>query len=212
MPRLLVVFDIDSTLIDNEIIDLLAEAAGSYEEVAAITAAAKNGEIDFVESLYSRVATLEGLPESALVAVRDRVEVTVGAKELIAGVQSVGGRVAAVSSGFHDVIDPLALGFGLDRWRANCLEIVDGVLTGKLRGRVIDAAAKEAALREWAQIYSVPLEHTVVIGDGANDVAMMAASGLAIAFGATTAVRDAANLVINERDLSQVLPLLGLRG
>lgn len=212
MPRLLVVLDFDSTLIENEVIDLLAEAAGSYEKVAAITSSAMKGEIDFTESLRARVATLKGLPESALVEVRDRVTVTHGAQELIDGVQSVGGRVCAVSGGFHDVIDPLVVGLGLDRWRANCLEIVDGALTGNLRGRVIDAAAKENALREWSGVYSVPLERTVAIGDGANDVSMMSASGLAVAFGATAFVRVAANIVINDRDLSQVLPLLGLRG
>lgn len=212
MPRLLVVLDIDSTLIDNEVIDLLAAAAGSQDEVAVLTASAMKGEIDFESSLRSRVATLKGLPESMLVTVRQRLTLTAGAKELIECIQSVGGRVGAVSGGFHDVIDSLAIDVGLDRWRANCLEIVDGVLTGKLRGRVIDAHAKEVALREWAHIYSVPLENTVVIGDGANDVAMMATSGLAVAFCASAFVRDAANIVINDRDLSQVLPLLGLRG
>lgn len=212
MPRFLVVLDVDSTLIDNEIVDLLAETAGSHDEVAAITLSAMNGEIDFTQSLHARVATLKGLPESALVDVRSRMTTTRGAIDLIAGVNSVGGRVCALSSGFHDVMDPLAVELGLDRWRANCLEIVDGKLTGNLRGRVIDAVAKETALREWADIYSVPLKRTVVIGDGANDVLMMATAGLAVAFDATSAARDAAHLVIHDRDLSQVLPLLGLRG
>lgn len=212
MSRFLVVLDVDSTLIENEAIDLLADAAGSLAEVAAITASAMIGDIDFAESLRLRVATLKGLPESALISVRRLVRFTDGAHELVAGIHAAGGRVAAVSGGFHDVIDPLAFGLGLDRWRANCLDISDGVLTGELRRTVIDEAAKATALREWAALYSVPLGRTVAIGDGANDVPMLAISGLAVAFDAKPAVRDAANIIMNVRDLSQVLPLLGLRG
>ncbi len=212
MPRFLVVVDVDSTLIDNEVIDLLAEAAGAHREVAAITASAMSGELDFAESLHKRVATLSGLPESALHEVRSAVRVTQGAEELIAGVHAAGGRVGAVSGGFHEILDPLAAGLGLDRWRANSLETAGGSLTGKLRGAVIDAKAKEAALREWADIYSVPLRRVVAVGDGANDLPMLAASGLSVAFDAKHTVRAAANVIMNVRDLSQVLPLLGLRG
>ena len=212
MTRFLVVLDVDSTLIDNEVIDLLADAAGSHSEVSAITESAMAGDIDFVESLRLRVATLKGLPESVLIDVRHAVRFTDGARELIDGVHAVGGRVAAVSGGFHDVFDTLAFGLGLDRWRANCLDIVDGVLTGELRGTIIDGVAKAEALKEWAAIYSVPLARTVAIGDGANDLPMLAASGLAVAFGAKPSVRDAANVIMDDRDLSQVLPLLGLRG
>ncbi len=212
MPRFLVVLDVDSTLIDNEVIDLLAAAAGTHDEVAAITASAMSGDLDFVESIRRRVATLKGLPESALHAVRSAVRVTEGAQELIAGVHAAGGRIAAVSGGFYDILDPLAAGLRLDRWRANGLEIVNGELTGNLRGVIIDSEAKEEALREWAEIYSVPLTRVVAVGDGANDVAMLAASGLSIAFGAKPIVRNAANIIMKDRDLSQVLPLLGLRG
>lgn len=212
MSRFLVVLDVDSTLIENEAIDLLADAAGVLSRVAAITASAMNGEIDFAESLQRRVAALKGLPESALHDVRKKIRLTEGARELVDGIHAAGGRVAAVSGGFHDLIDPLAFGLGLDRWRANCLDISQGVLTGVLRPTVIDAAAKATALREWAELYSVPLERTAAIGDGANDETMMAASGLAIAFDAKPSIRDAANIVIDRRDLSQVLPLLGLRG
>ncbi len=212
MPRFLVVLDVDSTLIEDEVVDLLAQAAGSYDEVSAITASAMNGEVDFAESLRLRVATLKGLKESALGDVRQRVRVTDGALELVARVHASGGRVCAVSGGFHDIIDPLAAGLGLDRWRANGLGIEDGVLTGELRGRVIDAEAKVTALQEWAAVYSVPREKIVAVGDGANDVPMLAASGLGVAFDAKPSVRDAANIVMNGRDLSQVLPLLGLRG
>lgn len=212
MPRFLVVLDVDSTLIEDEVIDLLAEAAGSFNEVSAITASAMNGGIDFEDSLRLRVATLKGLEESALHTVRGRVRLTEGVRELIAGVHATGGRVCAVSGGFHDIIDPIAAGLGLDRWRANCLEITGGTLTGALKGRVIDSEAKATAVEEWADIYSIARDHVVVIGDGANDLPMLAAGGLGIAFDAKPAVRDAANLVMNERDLSQVLPLLGLRG
>lgn len=212
MARFLVVLDVDSTLIEEEVIEMLAEAAGSLDQVAAITTSAMNGEIDFEESLHARVATLAGLPEHRVYDVAARVRVTQGAQELIAGVQSAGGRVAVVSGGFHQVIDPLAAGLGLDRWRANTLEIVDGALTGRVAGRMIDGAAKAEALREWAGVYGIGLQQTVAVGDGANDLAMMRATGLAVGFDAKAPVRDEANVIIDVRDLSQVLPLLGLRG
>lgn len=212
MAQFLVVLDVDSTLIENEAIDLLAEAAGSHDEVAAITESAMNGQIDFAESLHQRVATLKGLPVSAMLEVRHKIQLTAGVHDLVSGVHAAGGRIAAVSGGFHDLIDTLAFGLGLDRWRANCLEIAQDTLTGRLRGPVIDAAAKATALREWAAIYDVPLERTVAVGDGANDLRMMEISGLSIAFDAKESVRSSANVSINVRDLSQVLPLLGLRG
>ncbi|HMM81910.1 MAG TPA: phosphoserine phosphatase SerB [Terrimesophilobacter sp.] len=212
MARFLVVLDVDSTLIEEEVIELLAEAAGSRDQVAAITSSAMNGEIDFEESLVARVATLAGLPERKIDEIASRIRVTEGARELIAGVQSAGGRVAVVSGGFHQVIDPLAAGLGLDRWRANTLELADGALTGRLTGRIVDGAAKAEALREWAGIYGIPLHHTVAVGDGANDLAMMHITGLAVGFDAKAPVRDKANVIIDVRNLSQVLPLLGLRG
>lgn len=212
MPRFLVVLDVDSTLIENEAIDLLAEAAGMKDEVTAITATAMDGSLDFETSLRQRVAMLAGLSEDALGAVRERMQLTPGAEQLIEVVRASGGRVGAVSGGFHDLIDPLAAGLKLDRWRANCLDVVDGVLTGKIRGPVIDARAKAAALQEWADIYSIPLRHTIAVGDGANDILMLGAAGLAVGFDAKSAVRNAANVLITVRDLSQVLPLLGLRG
>lgn len=212
MPRFLVVLDVDSTLIEDEVIDLLAEAAGSRPDVSKITAAAMNGDIDFEQSLRARVATLEGLPESALLSVRNSIRVTAGARELVTGVHSVGGRVGVVSGGFHEVIDPIAAELGLDRWRANSLDIVAGKLTGRLRGRIVDAEAKASTLREWAAIYRIPLAHTVAVGDGANDLTMMAITGLAVGFDAKAPVRDEANIIMDVRDLSQLLPLLGLRG
>lgn len=212
LPRFLVILDVDSTLIEQEVIDLLAEAAGTGDVVASITASAMNGAIDFEESLRTRVSSLIGLSVSKLDSVRQRVQLTRGATELVAGVHHAGGRICAVSGGFHDILDPLAAGLGLDRWRANCLQVSDGVLTGGLRGPIIDAQAKANALREWAEIYSVPLTRTVAVGDGANDVEMMKLAGLSVAFDAKASVRHQANVVINNRDLSQVLALLGLRG
>ena len=212
MPRFLVVLDVDSTLIEDEVIDLLADAAGSRDAVAAITAAAMNGEVDFEQSLRARVATLAGLPETALVTVSHQVRVTAGVPEMVAGVHAAGGRVGVVSGGFHEVIDPIAAELGLDRWRANTLEVVDGMLTGELRGRIVDGAAKAETLREWAAIYGIPLRQTIAVGDGANDLAMMSITGLSVGFDAKAPVRDEANVIMDVRDLSQILPLLGLRG
>ncbi|MDF1479895.1 phosphoserine phosphatase SerB [Leifsonia sp. H3M29-4] len=212
MPRFLVVLDVDSTLIENEVIELLADHAGSLAEVEEITRRAMNGELDFEESLRARVATLRGLPSSVFAEVGALVEVTRGVPEMIAGIHAADGLVGVVSGGFHEVVDPIAERLGLDHWRANRLEVVDGVLTGGLTGPVVDAAAKATTLREWAAAATVPLSRTVAVGDGANDLPMMAIAGLAVGFDAKAPVRDLAGVLIDERDLSQVLPLLGLRG
>ena len=171
-----------------------------------------NGHLDFEESLRARVATLAGLPASVFDVVRGQVTVTKGVPELIAGVKDAGGRVAVVSGGFHEVLDPIATALGLDYWRANRLEVTGGVLTGGLTGPVIDAEAKASTLHEWAADFGVPLSQTVAVGDGANDLPMMAIAGLAVGFDAKAPVRDLAGVLIDVRDLSQVLPLLGLRG
>jgi phosphoserine phosphatase len=212
MARFLVVLDVDSTLIENEVIELLADEAGSLDEVAAITDRAMNGVLDFEESLRSRVATLRGLPETVFDRVGALVRVTTGVDEMIAGIQSAGGRVGVVSGGFHEVVDPVAERIGLNYWRANRLEIVDGFLTGNLTGPIIDADAKASTLREWAADFGVPLRQTVAVGDGANDLPMMAITGLAVGFDAKAPVRDEAHVIMDSRDLSQLLPLLGLRG
>jgi phosphoserine phosphatase len=207
---LLVVLDVDSTLIENEVIELLAAEAGSLERVAEVTFRAMNGEIDFEASLRERVATLAGLPASAVAEVRSRVEVTQGVPELIAGVHAAGGRIGVVSGGFHEIIDPLASELGLDYCRANRLEVVDGTLTGRVEGPIIDAEAKASTLVEWAQESGIALRATVSIGDGANDLRMMEISGLSIAFDAKAPVRGAADVVLDIRDLAMVLPALGL--
>ena len=210
MPRFLVVLDVDSTLIENEVIELLAAEAGSLAEVERITLEAMNGELDFEESLRARVETLAGLPESVFARVGELVTVTRGVPELIAGVRAAGGKVGVVSGGFHEVLDPIAASLGLDYWRANRLEISDGRLTGSVTGDVIDAEAKASTLREWAAESDIPLSATVAVGDGANDLPMMAIAGLAVGFDAKAPVRDLAGVLIDERDLSLVLPLLGL--
>ena len=212
MARFLVVLDVDSTLIENEVIELLAAEAGSLPEVERITSRAMNGELDFEESLRARVATLEGLPDSVFEKVGALVRVTAGVPDMIAGIHAADGCVGVVSGGFHEVVDPVAAELGLDYWRANRLEVSGGRLTGGLTGPVIDAAAKATTLREWAAECGVPLSRTVAVGDGANDLPMMAIAGLAVGFDAKAPVRDLAGVLMDARDLSQVLPLLGLRG
>ncbi|KQV08119.1 phosphoserine phosphatase SerB [Leifsonia sp. Root112D2] len=210
--RFLVVLDADSTLIHNEVIELLAEEAGSLNTVADITERAMRGELDFEHSLRQRVATLAGLPVACFEAVGMRIRVTDGVTELVAGVRAAGGAIGVVSGGFHEILDPLAETLGLDYWRANRLETREGILTGALTGEIVDAAAKARALEEWAADAGIPIERTVAVGDGANDLLMMDAAALSVAFNAKPRVRAHADVVMDRQDLSQVLPLLGLRG
>jgi phosphoserine phosphatase len=211
MSRLLVVIDVDSTLIEQEAIELLADEAGSGEQVAAVTARAMTGELEFTQSLRDRVSTLVGLDTGVFDRVAPHITLTRGAQDLVSGVHAAGGRVAAVSGGFHELLDPIASSLMLDAHRANRLEVSGGHLTGRTHGTVIDATAKRDALIEWADLFQIPRQCTVVIGDGANDLAMMGAAGLSIAFDATPVVRRHADLVLPDRDLSTVLAVLGLR-
>jgi len=208
----LVVLDADSTLIREEAIELLAEAAGSLPLVAEVTERAMRGELDFAASLRERVATLAGLGEDDLALARTRMTPTPGVQELIDGVHAAGGVVGVVSGGFHELLDPLAERLGLDFCRANRLEVEDGRLTGRVDGPIVDAETKAEALAEWAAAASVPLRYTVAVGDGANDLRMLAKAGLGIAFCAKPVVRAQADVAITTPDLSQVLALLGLRG
>lgn len=210
MAHLLVVLDVDSTIIENEVIELLADEAGTLDAVARITLSAMNGELDFEESLRARVATLAGLPESVFATVAARITVTTGAREMIDAVHAVGGRVGVVSGGFLELVDDLARALGLDYWSANRLEVAGGVLTGRLTGAVVDAAAKATTLIEWAADFGIPLTQTVAVGDGANDLPMMAITGLSVGFDAKAPVRDEADVLMDDRDLRQLLPLLGL--
>ncbi|MDQ1216545.1 phosphoserine phosphatase SerB [Microbacterium arborescens] len=206
--RFLVVFDADSTLLRNEVIELIADEAGRGAEVAAATEAAMRGEVDFASSLRSRVAQLAGVPLTAFDRVRSRVEPTPGARELIAAIHERGGVAAVVSGGFHEVLDHIAPGLGVDLWRANRLGSDGATLDGTVAGDIVDAEAKAASLREWADDHEVPLARTIAIGDGANDLRMMAVAGLGIAFNAKPAVRRQADVVIGPVDLRQVIALL----
>ena len=206
--RFLVVLDADSTLIRNEVIELIADEAGRGPEVAAATEAAMRGEVDFATSLRSRVEALAGVPVSAFARVLARIEPTPGVRDLIDAVHARGGAVGVVSGGFHEILDTVAPGLGVDVWRANRLATSGGVLTGVVDGPIVDAAGKAHALREWSAERSVDLAHTIAIGDGANDLAMMAAAGLGVAFNAKPAVRAQADVVIGPVDLREVIPLL----
>ena len=206
----LVIMDVDSTLIQQEVIELLAEKAGVKEEVKTITDAAMRGELDFSQSLEARVALLAGLPESAIDEVRDQIVLTPGARTLIQTLQKLGHCVAVVSGGFTVVIEPLLKELGIEHYRANALEIAAGKLTGKVKGHIIDRAAKATALRDFAKIEGVALEQTVAIGDGANDLDMIAIAGLGIAFNAKPAVKAAADSSVSAPYLDSVLYLLGI--
>lgn len=206
--RFLVVLDADSTLIRNEVIELLADEAGRGPEVAAATEAAMRGEVDFATSLRSRVKALAGVPTAAFARAIARIEPTPGVRELIAAVHERGGVVGVVSGGFHEVLDTVAPDLGVDVWRANRLAVADDVLTGEVDGEIVDATAKAETLRAWAAQHEVPLPLTVAIGDGANDLEMMSTAGLGLAFNAKPAVRERADLVIGEVDLAQVIALL----
>lgn len=205
MP-LLVVCDVDSTLIGQEVVDLLADAAGVGAEVAVITGAAMRGELDFAASLTRRVALLAGLPQAELAEVRSRITVTDGVQELIAAVHAAGGAVGAVSGGFRQVLDPLAAELGLDRWHANDLEIADGRLTGRVSGRIVDAAVKRERLLAWAD--ELGATATIAVGDGANDLRMMAAADLSVAFAAKPAVRAAAHICLPGPTLAPLLAVV----
>jgi len=206
--RFLVVLDADSTLIRNEVIELLADEAGRREEVQAATEAAMRGEVDFATSLRTRVAELRGVPVDSFTRVISRIEPTPGVRDLTAAVHERGGIVGVVSGGFHEILDHVAPGLGVDRWRANRLSVADGALTGEVDGDIVDARVKAESLQEWAAELGVDPRATVAIGDGANDLEMMAVAGLGIAFNAKPAVRAAAALVVGPQDLSEIIPLL----
>lgn len=206
----LIVFDVDSTLITGEVIEMLAERAGAGEEVAAITEAAMRGELDFAESLHKRVATLAGLPAEVVDEVSEELQLTPGARTTIRTLRRLGFHCGVVSGGFRQVIEPLAHELMLDFVAANELEIVDGRLTGRVTGPVIDRAGKAKALRDFAEAAGVPMEQTVAVGDGANDIDMLTAAGLGVAFNAKPALREVADASLSQPYLDTVLFILGV--
>jgi phosphoserine phosphatase len=208
LTKFLVVFDVDSTLINDEAIELLAARAGKREEVAEVTERAMRGELDFEASLRQRVLTLKGLNASVLEEVSRELSPTKGAKELIAAIHSRGGKAAAVSGGFIQLLAPVKEKLGFDIERANTLEVVDGKLTGQVIGEVIDRQAKADALLEWAELLAVDQSKTIAVGDGANDLGMMEIAGLSVAFCAKPVVQQKAKIALNERDLSLLIQLL----
>ena len=206
----LVVMDADSTLLQDEVIDLLADACGCAAEVSAITEAAISGEIEFAEALRRRVALLEGLSAHVLDDVRARLRLTPGARTLLRTLRRLGYVSAVVSGGFVEVLAPLLADLEVPYFEANSLEIVDGRLTGRLSGDVLDRAGKARALQRFAREVGVPLEQTVAVGDGANDIDMLSVAGLGIAFNAKPAVREHADAALSVPYLDAVLYFLGI--
>jgi phosphoserine phosphatase len=206
----LIIMDVDSTLISQEVIELLGAKAGVEEEIRGITERAMAGEIDFEASLRERVALLKGLPVSVIDEVRAEISLTPGAKTLVSTLQRLGHTVAVVSGGFINVIEPILATLKIEHYRGNTLESKDGFLTGGLMGPIIDRAAKATALRDFAAIEKINIEQTVAIGDGANDLDMIALAGLGIAFNAKPAVKAAADSAVSAPYLDSVLYLLGI--
>ena len=204
----LLVMDVDSTLVQEEVIDLLGEEAGVGEQVAAITERAMRGELDFKEALEERVATLKGLPESIFDKVFARIHFNKGAKELVDELHARGYKVGLVSGGFHETVDRLAEQIGIDYVKANHLEVVDGFLTGKTYGDIVTKDVKVEKLCQWAEENGLSLDQTIAMGDGANDLPMIHKAGIGIAFCAKPVVREEAPYQINEPDLYQVIDIL----
>ena len=209
VSRGLICLDCDSTLITGEVIEMLAAHAGKEAEVAEVTDRAMRGELDFEESLRERVAVLAGLDKSVIESVSQAIELTPGVKDALATLKAQGYRVAVVSGGFIQVLEPLARELDLDYVRANTLEIEDGRLTGRVTGKVVDRKAKEEFLREFAADLGLEMEQTVAVGDGANDIDMINASGLGIAFNAKPALREHADVAINLPTLAGLVQILG---
>lgn len=206
----LVVLDMDSTFIQQEVIDLLAAHAGVGEEVAAITERSMRGDVDFSASLAQRVALLKGLPVEIFDQVRREISLSRGAQEMVDQLHAAGHKVAVVSGGFENIIHPILRTAGVDYFRANHLESVDGVLTGRTTGALITSLGKAEFLKEIALQLGIPLSQTVAVGDGANDLGMMAIAGLSIAFNAKPKVQASAMHSINDGNLLQVLGLMGI--
>ena len=208
MPRVLVVMDVDSTVIEQEVIELLAAHAGVETAVRDITDAAMRGELDFEGSLRARVSLLRGLPVSAFDEVSNTVRLTRGARELCNALHAGGHQVALVSGGFDVIVERIANDLDVRYCHANRLESDRGVLTGNLVGNIIDRAAKASLLRTYAKQLDIPMSHTIAVGDGANDIDMVEAAAIGVAFAAKPALQAVSDVIIEERDLRLVLPMV----
>ena len=208
MKYRLILFDVDSTLIKQEVIDLLAEKSGHGREVQQITARAMKGEIDFSQALSKRVSLLEGLPESVFDEVISQISFAEGFDELFSYLRKNGFLVGAVSGGFHNVLDKLFAQLQLDFLKANVLEVVDGRLTGKITSAPIDRMAKARALREFAALHNIELENTVAVGDGANDIDMIEIAGLGVSYMGKEILRQKADLHLDKAGLNALIQYL----
>jgi phosphoserine phosphatase len=208
LTKFLVVFDVDSTLIEQEAIELLADHSQSGELVKQITDRAMRGEIDFSQSLIERVSTLKNLPASILETVSAALTLTKGAKELVAEIHNRGGKAAAVSGGFIQLLDPIRNELKLDFAAANTLGVEAGLLTGQVVGEIVNRQAKADYLLQWAASCGLQPSETIAVGDGANDLGMMAVAGLSVAFCAKPLVNQQADIVLAERDLARLIEIL----
>jgi phosphoserine phosphatase len=204
----LILFDVDSTLIKQEVIDLLADKSGHGNEVQQITARAMRGEIDFAQALSKRVSLLEGLPESVFTEVLNQISFAEGFDELFSYLRKNGFLVGAVSGGFHNVLDKLFAQLQLDFLKANVLEVVDGKLTGKITAAPVDRIAKAQALREFAVLHKIELENTVAVGDGANDIDMIELAGLGVSYMGKEILRQKADLHLEKAGLNALIQYL----
>lgn len=211
MRKYLVVLDVDSTMIEQEVIELLAERVGLRDQVKILTDQAMAGEIDFRTALLKRVGLLEGLTDQVFQEVLSDIRVTEGVTELISTVQKSGGLVGAISGGFSQVLEPLADKLSLNFFKANNLEISDGVMTGRIIGDIVDADMKANTLLEWAGEYGFDMSNTVAVGDGANDIQMLNTSGFAVAFRPKDVLREHADLIIEGDSLEPLISVLELR-
>jgi phosphoserine phosphatase len=208
MKYRLILFDVDSTLIKQEVIDLLADKSGHGREVQEITARAMRGEIDFAQALSKRVSLLEGLPESVFTEVLNQISFAEGFDELFSYLRKNGFLVGAVSGGFHNVLDKLFAQLQLDFLKANVLEVVDGKLTGKITAAPVDRIAKAQALREFAVLHKIELENTVAVGDGANDIDMIELAGLGVSYMGKEILRQKADLHLEKAGLNALIQYL----
>ena len=211
MRRFLVVLDVDSTMIEQEVVELLAERVGLKDEVKILTDQAMAGEIDFREALLQRVGLLNGLSAEVFQELLTEIKITDGVQELVSAVQASGGLVGAISGGFSQVLEPLAMKLGLDFFKANNLEVISGVITGAINGEIVDAAVKAQTMLLWAEQNDIDFADTVAIGDGANDIQMLQAAGFGVAFRPKDVLRPYADLVIEGNSLAPVISELELR-